>query len=77
MASRGPHGKPSFARRLDLAAAGLNPFLQALAAGLLVFYLMLYIGITAPRLSPSAPVAETARPAPTATSYPAPPDYVR
>jgi hypothetical protein len=77
MSSRGPHGKPSFARRLDLAAAGLNPFLQTLAAGLLVFYLMLYIGITAPRPNPSASAADTIRPTPTATSYPAPPDYVR
>ena len=77
MSSRGPQDKPSFARRLDLAAAGLNPFLQALAAGLLVFYLMLYIGITAPRLNPSASVTETVRPTQTATSYPAPPDYVR
>lgn len=77
MSSRGPHGKPSFARRLDLAAAGVNPFLQVLAAGLLVFYLMLYIGVTAPRLGPPASTAETIRPTPTATSYPAPPDYVR
>jgi hypothetical protein len=77
MSSREPQGKPSFARRLDLAAAGLNPFLQALAAGLLVFYLMLYIGVTAPRLSPPAAVAESSRLTPTATSYPAPPDYVR
>ncbi|HEU0216980.1 MAG TPA: hypothetical protein VFQ90_09985 [Stellaceae bacterium] len=77
MSSRGPQGKPSFARRLDLAAAGLNPFLQAVAAGLLVFYLMLYIGVTAPRPSRAASVAETARLTPTASSYPAPPDYVR
>jgi hypothetical protein len=77
MSSRRPHSKPSFTRRLDLAAAELNPFLQALAAGLLVFYLMLYIGVTAPRLGPPASVTETVRPTPTATSYPAPPDYVR
>jgi hypothetical protein len=77
MSSRRPQSKPSFTRRLDLAAAGLNPFLQALAAGLLVFYLMLYIGVTAPRLGTPASVAETARLAPSATSYPTPPDYVR
>jgi hypothetical protein len=51
--------------------------LQALAAGLLVFYLMLYIGVTAPRLGPPASVAESSRLTPTATSYPAQPDYVR
>ena len=77
MSSRGPHGKPSFARRLDLAAAGLNPFLQALAAGLLVFYLMLYIGIATQRPGRPASLGETVRPTPTAASYPAPPDYVR
>jgi hypothetical protein len=77
MSSQGSQGKPSFARRLDLAAAGLNPFLQALAAGLLVFYLMLYIGVTAPRLGPPASVAESSLLTPTATSYPAPLDYVR
>jgi hypothetical protein len=77
MSSREPQDKPSFARRLDLAATGLNPFLQALAAGLLVFYLMLYIGVTAPRLGPPASTAETVRSTPTATAYPVPPDYVR
>jgi len=76
MSSRGPQGKPSFARRLDLAAAGLNPFLQAVAAGLLVLYLMLYIGVTAPRPSPAS-AAGTIRPTPTATAYPAAPDYMR
>ena len=38
------------------------------AAGLMVLYLMLYIGITAPRLSPAAPPADPVRPRPFSSS---------
>jgi hypothetical protein len=74
-----PGDRLKLALRLDLAAAGLNPFLKAVAAGLTVLYLMLYIGIAAsgPKLTPSAAGASPTGLAPTASSYPAPPDFVR
>jgi hypothetical protein len=65
----------SYARRLDRAAADLNPFLTAIAVGLLVLYVMLHIGVT----TYSAPPERAASPPLTAskTAYPGPPDYVR
>jgi hypothetical protein len=65
----------SYARRLDRAAADLNPFLTALAVGLIVLYVMLHIGVTtypAPPNRAASPLLTTSK-----TAYPAPPDYVR
>jgi hypothetical protein len=65
----------SYARRLDQAAADLNPFLTAIAVGLLVLYVMLRIGVTtypAPPERAASPQLTTSK-----TAYPAPPDYVR
>lgn len=63
----------SFALRLDQAAADLNPFLTALAVGLIVLNLMLYIGLSAHLSPPTADLRLTA----TTTAYPAPADFVR
>jgi hypothetical protein len=65
----------SYVRRLDRAAADLNPLLTALAIGLIVLNVMLYIGVKtypAPPERAASPLLTTSK-----TAYPAPPDYVR
>lgn len=61
-------GIKSLSRRLDRAAADLNPFLMVLAVGLIVLNLTLYIGMAAG----GASAAAMRRPATaqTAVAYP-------
>ncbi|HWB47899.1 MAG TPA: hypothetical protein VG651_02220 [Stellaceae bacterium] len=71
-------GWRSLLSRLDRAAGDLNPFLMALAVGLVVLNLTLYIGIAAAGGARHAPDgAAGGRMTPAASSYPAPGDYVR
>jgi hypothetical protein len=62
-------GIKSLSRRLDRAAADLNPFLMVLAVGLIVLNLTLYIGMAA---AGDASTASMRRPAAaqTAVAYP-------
>ena len=58
-------GIKSLTRRLDRAAADLNPFLMVLAVGLIVLNLTLYIGMAA---AGGASAASMRRPAATRTA---------
>jgi hypothetical protein len=62
-------GSAALSRRLDRAAADLNPFLTVLAVGLIVLNLTLYIGMAA---AGGASAASMRRPAAaqTAVAYP-------
>ena len=57
-------------RRLDRAAADLNPFLMVLAVGLIVLNLTLYIGIAAAGGAAAAAMRRPAASPHAAASYP-------
>jgi len=63
-------GVKSLSRRLDRAAADLNPFLMVLAVGLIVLNLTLYIGIAAAGGASAAAMRHPAASPHAAVSYP-------
>jgi len=69
-------GVKSLTRRLDRAAADLNPFLMVLAVGLVVLNLTLYIGMAAAGGASAAAIRRPAA-AQTAVAYPSAANFAR